>query len=144
MSAKPPVIMVHGAFCGGWAFEAFRAPFEAAGHGVTTPDLRGHGPDEPSSAVVGLSMSDYAKDVAALVRAQPAPPGLIGHSMGGLVAMLAAAKAEVAGLILLAPSPPWGIAGGTLEEASEVVAPFKREVYLQVIEAFRRFARVAA
>ena len=31
-----------------------------------------------------------------------------------------------------------------LEEASEVVAPFKREVYLQVIEAFRRFARVAA
>ena len=55
--------MVHGAFCGGWVFENFRAPFEAAGHVVLTPDLRGHGVDEPSSAVVGVSMSDYARDI---------------------------------------------------------------------------------
>jgi hypothetical protein len=34
--------MVHGAFCGGWTFDAFRAPFEAAGHAVLTPDLIGH------------------------------------------------------------------------------------------------------
>ncbi|HJV41009.1 MAG TPA: alpha/beta hydrolase, partial [Caulobacter sp.] len=34
---RAPVIMVHGAFCGGWTFDAFRAPFEAAGHEVTTP-----------------------------------------------------------------------------------------------------------
>ena len=27
-----PVIMVHGAFCGGWTFDTFRRPFEAAGH----------------------------------------------------------------------------------------------------------------
>jgi putative (di)nucleoside polyphosphate hydrolase len=31
-----------------------------------------------------------------------------------------------------------------LEEAPEVVAPFKREVYLRVVEAFARFVRVAA
>jgi pimeloyl-ACP methyl ester carboxylesterase len=120
--AKAPVIMVHGAFCGGWAFESFRKPFEAAGHAVLTPDLRGHGDGTPSSAVVGLSMSDYAGAVADLVRAQPAPPILVGHSMGGLVAMMAAAKAEVAALVLLAPSPPWGIAGGTLEEAGSAMA----------------------
>ena len=26
-----PIVMAHGAFCGGWAFEHFRKPFEAAG-----------------------------------------------------------------------------------------------------------------
>ena len=122
MPSKPTIILVHGAFCGGWAFDAFRAPLEAAGYAVIAPELRGHGAGEPSSAVVNVSMSDYAKDIAALIKAQPTPPVVIGHSLGGLVAAMAAAKAEVAGLILLAPSPPWGIAGGTMEEAGSAMA----------------------
>src|SRR4051812_6016405 len=104
------IIMVHGAFCGGWAFERFRAPFEAAGHSVLTPDLRGHGPDEPGQRVSGVSMSDYAADIAALCAAQDEPPVLLGHSMGGLVAQLAARKSRLRALVLLAPSPPWGVA----------------------------------
>lgn len=109
--------MVHGAFCGGWAFEAFRAPFEAAGHTVLTPDLRGHGDGDPSQAVVGVSMTDYAKDVAALCAAQDRPPILIGHSLGGLVAQLAARRAKTAAVVLLAPSAPWGVSGSSMEEA---------------------------
>src|ERR1700761_6433990 len=106
--SKPKVIMVHGGFCGGWAFDAFRQPFEAAGYACLAPDLRGHGAG--SSSVAGVSMTDFAKDIAALVEAEPVPPILIGHSMGGLVATMAAARARVRGLILLAPSPPWGVA----------------------------------
>jgi len=109
--------MVHGAFCGGWAFERFRVPFEAAGHRVLTPDLRGHAPGERSPAVLGVSMSDYARDIAALCRTQETPPILIGHSMGGLVAALAARQAPVEALVLLAPSAPWGVAGSSMEEA---------------------------
>ncbi|HEX5379459.1 MAG TPA: alpha/beta fold hydrolase, partial [Phenylobacterium sp.] len=116
-SEKAPVVMVHGAFCGGWAFEQFRAPFEAAGHTVLTPDLRGHAEGDPPHAVTGVSMSDYARDIARLCEAQPRPPVLIGHSMGGLVAQLAARKAPLRALILLAPSPPWGVAGSSMEEA---------------------------
>lgn len=111
-----PVIMVHGAFCGGWTFDAFRRPFEAAGHKVLAPDLRGHGTGEGLQAVVGLSMLDYAHDIADLAAAQDEPPVLLGHSMGGLVALLAARRTPVAALILLAPSPPWGVAGWSLEE----------------------------
>jgi pimeloyl-ACP methyl ester carboxylesterase len=115
---KPPVIMVHGAFCGGWAFEAFRAPFEAAGHAVLTPDLTGRGANSRG----GASMADFAAGIAELVRRQEQPPVLIGHSLGGLVAQMAAAKAPVRGLILLAPSAPWGVAGGSIEEAVSAVS----------------------
>ena len=109
------IVMVHGAFCGGWAFEAFRAPFEAAGFEVLTPDLRGHGPD---GGVAGVSMSDYAADIARLCAEQAEPPILLGHSMGGLVAQLAARKARIQALVLLAPSPPWGVATSSFEEAA--------------------------
>lgn len=109
-----PVVLVHGAFCGGWVFERFREPFEAAGHVVLSPDLRGHG---PGGSTAGVGMRDYASDVAALCKALPEPPILIGHSMGGLVAQLAAANAPLHSLILLAPSPPWGVSGSSMEEA---------------------------
>lgn len=121
MSGKPPVVMVHGAFCGGWAFEAFRRPFEAAGHVVLTPDLRGHGEGERAEAVVGVSMTDYARDIAALCGAQGQPPILIGHSMGGLVAAMAARRTPPQALILLAPSAPWGVTGSSIEEAVTAV-----------------------
>src|SRR3990167_4429426 len=109
-----PVIMVHGAFCGGWVFERFREPFEAAGHEVLTPDLPGH---SPGGAVASQSMSDFADHVAQLCRTASEPPILIGHSMGGLISHLAASRAPVSALILLAPSPPWGVPGASMEEA---------------------------
>jgi pimeloyl-ACP methyl ester carboxylesterase len=111
-----PIVMVHGAFCGGWVFETFEAPFRRAGHEVHRPDLRGHGPDDPPGAVAGLSMATYADDIAAYCARLPEPPILIGHSLGGLVAQLAAARAPVRALALLAPSAPWGVAIASLEE----------------------------
>ncbi len=109
--------MVHGAFCGGWAFDDFRSPFEAAGHLVVAPDLPGHGREPGERRVTGQSMSDYAKAVSGIVAAQRTAPILVGHSLGGLVAQMAAARSRVAGLILLASSSPWGVAGSTPEEA---------------------------
>jgi pimeloyl-ACP methyl ester carboxylesterase len=125
----PPVIMVHGAFCGGWAMEDFARPFEAAGHTVLRPDLRGHGPSDPPQAVGGLSMSDYVQDVVRLCAGQGEPPILVGHSLGGLIALLAASRTSVKALALLAPSAPWGVAVASLEEAAtafgvQMMGPF--------------------
>lgn len=103
--------MVHGAFCGGWMYERFKVPFEQAGHGVVTPDLPGR-----REGVAGLSMSDYARSIAKVCAAQSEPPILLGHSLGGLVVQLAAARTPVKALILLAPSHPWGSTVGTPEE----------------------------
>ncbi|MFI4935497.1 MAG: alpha/beta hydrolase [Caulobacterales bacterium] len=117
-----PIVMTHGAFCGGWVFDDFAAPFVKAGHAVTAPDLPGHAAGASASATAGLSMSDYALALAKVAEAQSAPPVLIGHSLGGLVSLLAAARVKTAGIILLAPSPPWGVSGSTMEEAVSAVS----------------------
>lgn len=128
---RAPVIMVHGAFCGGWTFDAFRAPFEAAGHRVLTPDLIGH---DGQSSAAGVSMSDYARQIARMIETCETPPIVIGHSMGGLVAQMAASRAKAAKLILLAPSAPWGVSGASLEEAVSAVSLYTLGPYwLQAI-----------
>lgn len=111
-----PVVFVHGAFCGGWAFDAFREPFEAAGFETHAPNLPHHerGADLEQLAQCGLR--DYAEALVLYARDLRAPPVLVGHSLGGLVVQLAAAKMDVAGLILLAPSAPWGVLPTTMEE----------------------------
>ena len=116
---KPPLVMIHGAFCGGWCFDGFRLPFEAAGYETVALDLPGHGAAERGAAVAGKSLGDYARAVASWIDACPSPPVLVGHSMGGLVAQLAAARRPVAGLILMAPSPAWG---QPVTSASELAA----------------------
>jgi pimeloyl-ACP methyl ester carboxylesterase len=110
----PTVVMTHGAFCGGWAFDAFRAPFEAQGWTVHAPDLPGHG---PRGSVAGLSMSDYAAGLARFCEELPERPVLLGHSMGGLVSQMAARKVAPRAVVALAPSAPWGVSGSSIEEA---------------------------
>lgn len=112
-----PIIMVHGAFCGGWSFEAFKTPFEAAGYICNTPDLPGHEAGARTGAVAGVSMSDYARFIVAQIEACETPPILMGHSLGGLVALMAATKTRVSAIILLAPSAPWGVASNSMEDA---------------------------
>lgn len=113
-----PVVFVHGAFCGGWAFDAFREPFETAGFETHAPNLPHHerGADLEQLAQSGLK--DYAHAIVHYVRGLRAPPVLVGHSLGGLVVQLAAAHTPVAGLVLLAPSAPWGVPPTTLDEQS--------------------------
>ena len=111
-----PLVFVHGAFCGGWAFDAFREPFEAVGFETHAPYLLHHERGADLEALAQTGLKDYAQTIAAYAKGLRAPPVLIGHSLGGLVAQLAAAQTPVAGLVLLAPSAPWGVPPTTMEE----------------------------
>ncbi len=113
---KPPVVMIHGAFCGGWVFDAFRARFEAQGYTVQCPDLRFHdmNPHSPPAPALGtMGLLDYLNDLEGLLDGLDEKPVLVGHSMGGLLCQMLAARGCARGLILLAPSAPWGVLPST-------------------------------
>ncbi|MBV8979118.1 MAG: alpha/beta hydrolase [Alphaproteobacteria bacterium] len=116
-AARTPVVMIHGAFCGPWAFEHFRKPFEAQGHAVHAPVLRHHDHGHNPPAALGqVSLLDYAHDLSQLVKGLGEPPVVIGHSLGGLLAQMLAARGLARALVLLAPSAPWGVMPSTMFE----------------------------
>lgn len=113
-SANKNVVMIHGAFCGAWAFESWAARFEAAGHNVHVPELRHHEETtKPHPDLGETSLADYAADLEALLDELGEPAVLMGHSMGGLLAQMLAARGRASALILLAPSAPWGVLPST-------------------------------
>lgn len=112
----PPIVMIHGAFCGAWAFDAFRAPFEAK-HTVHAPTLRHHDHGRNPPRELGrTSLLDYAADLEKLILTLGETPILMGHSMGGLLAQMLAAKGLARACVLLAPSAPWGVLPSTMFE----------------------------
>lgn len=115
-SSVTPIVFVHGAFCGGWAFDGFREHFESAGFETHAPNLPHHERGADLEALAQTGLKEYAHAIAAYAQDLRAPPVLIGHSLGGLVVQLAAMQVPVAGMALLAPSAPWGVLPTTLEE----------------------------
>jgi pimeloyl-ACP methyl ester carboxylesterase len=113
---KNPVLMIHGAFCGPWSLDGLRKKFEEAGYRVTAPCLRFHDGKPPPAALGTTGLADYVADLKDEIEALKAPPILVGHSMGGLLAQMLASQMKAAALILLAPSPPWGVPPTTLFE----------------------------
>jgi non-heme chloroperoxidase len=112
--SRPTVVMIHGAFNGGWVFDAWRARFEEAGYKVLAPTLRYHDcGHKPPRELGTTSVLDYAGDLEKLIGTLDAPPVLLGHSMGGLLAQMLAARIDVRALVLLAPSAPWGVLPST-------------------------------
>lgn len=116
MTQKPPIVMIHGGFCGPWAWGGFAARFRAQGYEVLTPALRHHNGAKPPQALATTSLTDYAGDLEELIAGLEAPPVLVGHSLGGLLAQMLAARTRIAAAVLLAPSAPWGVPPSTLFE----------------------------
>ena len=115
--SRSPVVMIHGAFCGGWVFDPWRTIFEAKGYDVHTPTLRHHDCGQNPPRELGTtSIRDYVDDIGELIADLPAEPILIGHSMGGLIAQMLAARFHVRALVLLATSAPWGVLPSTTFE----------------------------
>jgi pimeloyl-ACP methyl ester carboxylesterase len=98
----PPIVLVHG--LGGTAANwRLVAPALAASRRVVVPDLPGHGRSEPLPGAASVDpFAEAALSVAEAEDALPAP--WVGHSLGGLVALRAAAlrPAAVAGVVLAA------------------------------------------
>ena len=108
----PVIVMIHGMWCGAWVWDRWRGLLTARGFAVQTPTLRHHGqpPGEPADPRLGTtSLRDYADDLVELVATLPEPPIVIGHSLGGLLAQMLAARGLLRAAALLMPAAPAGI-----------------------------------
>ncbi len=115
--------MIHGAFCGGWAFAHWAPLFEARGFQVHLPTLRHHDCGEhPPEKLGQVSLLDYASDLEKLLDKIGEPAFLIGHSMGGLLAQMLAARRDVRGVAGIAPSAPYGVLPSTPFEIASAQA----------------------
>jgi pimeloyl-ACP methyl ester carboxylesterase len=105
------VVLIHGTSATGAIWDDLRAFFEGRGWNVHTPALRHHDPDlaRQPDLVAGVSLRGFAEDLVAYVRGIGGEPLIGGHSLGGLVAQLVAARTPSSGLLLLAPAPAPGM-----------------------------------
>ena len=106
------MLMVHGAFCGGWAYDDWKSFFGAAGWRCDAPDLLYHdrpARTEPDARLGSTSLTDFADALERRILDGATRPVIVGHSMGGLLAQMLAARNLARALVLLAPSAPWGV-----------------------------------
>lgn len=112
---RPPLLFVHGAFSAGACWDAHLLHwFAEAGFDAHAFSLRGHGLSPGDAAADNYGLDAYLDDVVDEIDRLDRPPVVIGHSMGGWLAMRAALECRVAGLGLLCPVPPFGMAPANL------------------------------
>ena len=123
-SHYPPLLFIHGAFCGAWIWEEHFLPwFAQEGFEAHALSLRGHGKSQGYENLAGLRLLDYVEDTLSVLHSLAKPPILIGHSMGGMVAQRVLASFDpreftlhpaITGCILVASVPPGGLWGTSL------------------------------
>lgn len=104
-------VLIHGMWATSAVWQNWRAVLAARGWEVATPSLRHHDvpPLDPPPGLGTVGLDDYAGDLEAAIRSLPEKPVLIGHSMGGLIALKLAARRLVRACVLLTPAPPTSV-----------------------------------
>lgn len=125
----PPIVMIHGMMSRDRHWDLYKRYFAGRGYDVHTPTLRHHdiAPADPAPAGLGAtSLLDYAADLEALIAGLDRKPILMGHSMGGLLTQILAARGQAEMAVLLTPASPRGIIALTPSVVRTFLAPLSR------------------
>lgn len=92
-TVKPPVVLVHGAWHGGWCWAEVADILRAAGHRVFTPTLTGLGARKHLMSPT-VTLDTHATDIVNLLTYEDlSGVMLVGHSYAGMVITLVADRA---------------------------------------------------
>jgi pimeloyl-ACP methyl ester carboxylesterase len=83
--SKAPIVLVHGAWHGGWCWKRVAPKLRAAGHDVFTPTLTGVG-ERVHLAGLGVNLDTHITDVLNVLEVEElSDVVLVGHSYAGMV-----------------------------------------------------------
>lgn len=108
-SRRRPLLFVHGELAGSWLWERWLRYFAGRGWEGHALNLRNHYWSKMADPAT-LSFDTYLDDVVAAIERLGPNPVVIGHGMGGLLVLKAAAEREpVSGLVLVDSELPAGL-----------------------------------
>jgi pimeloyl-ACP methyl ester carboxylesterase len=102
------ILLAHGVLCDHTFLEPWVAWFGAAGFDTYAVSRRGR-QGQPPLHSDGVTFEDFLSDTRRAAGALPHPLLLVGHSLGGILALKAAEQGACEAVALLAPVPPRGI-----------------------------------
>ena len=104
-SRRKPLLFVHGELAGSWVWERYLGYFAARGWEGHALNLRNHFWSQTADPAT-LSFDTYTEDVVATLERFGSGVVVVGHGMGGLLALKAAERMPMSGLVLLSAELP--------------------------------------
>jgi pimeloyl-ACP methyl ester carboxylesterase len=114
VATRPTVLFIHGLWLHASSWQPWQECFERAGYQALAPGW----PNEPATVlearqhpeyVAGLGLNQVAAHYAGIIAGLPAPPVVIGHSFGGLVALMLLDHGLVSAAVAIDPAPVKGV-----------------------------------
>jgi pimeloyl-ACP methyl ester carboxylesterase len=125
-SRRKPLLFVHGELAGSWAWERFLGYFAGRGWEGHALNLRNHHWSQTADPAE-LSFETFVDDVGAAMDRLGPTVVAVGHGMGGLLALKAAERRAISGLILIASELPGDVREPTeahrIREVPELFGP---------------------
>src|SRR5258707_15141376 len=125
-SRRKPLLFVHGELGGSWSWERYLGYFASRGWEGPALNLRNHHWSQTADPAE-LSFESFVDDVGATMDRLGSNGVVVGHGMGGLLALKAAERHALSGLILLAPELPGELRAPTpgheIREIPELYGP---------------------
>ena len=125
-SRRKPLLFVHGELGGSWTWERFLGYFAGRGWEGHALNLRNHHWSQTADPAE-LSFETFVDDVGAAMERLGSGAIAVGHGMGGLLALKAAERHPLSGLVLIASELPGDIRDATplhlIREVPELFGP---------------------
>jgi pimeloyl-ACP methyl ester carboxylesterase len=127
-SRRKPLLFLHGELTGSWVWERYLGYFAGRGWEGHALNLRNHYWSQTADPAT-LSFDTYTEDVVAAIERLGPSTVVVGHGMGGLLALKAAERMAISGVVLISAELPRDLrSGGRSHELREIPEVYGRSM----------------